>query len=270
MFFEKEAARERLCRNLEIPYIRYPSRDEPYESIKDMPENQEAIREMLEVNPILREKEWAQKVQDRQDPEAAERRKEEPRLRWEEEQRQIAELQAQAAQQRQRELQAQALVQNQRPVFVEQNLGQWIRQIEEDERLRMETPTERRTRERREQIEENRRYLARDGRFTQVVEDVHRLPDGRERWEVFRRFWFNLYTQEHQNPLAREDAELLSVRAATLRELEALEDEERRESGGRELARPITLYRKARQSYLRMKGCDSFVDYLRKITSFMR
>jgi hypothetical protein len=107
----------------------------------------------------------------------------------------------------------------------------------------MEKPTERRTRERREQIEDDRRYLARDGRITQIVEDVHRLPDGPERREVFGRFWANLYTQEYQNPLAREDAELLSVRAATLRELEALEDEEPRESGGRKLARPITLYR---------------------------
>jgi hypothetical protein len=69
MFFERPAARERLCRHLEIPYIRYPSRDEPYESIKDMPENQEAIREMSELNPVLREKEWARKVQDWQDPE---------------------------------------------------------------------------------------------------------------------------------------------------------------------------------------------------------
>jgi hypothetical protein len=107
----------------------------------------------------------------------------------------------------------------------------------------METPTERRTRERREQIQENRRYLESDGRFTGIIEDIHRLPDGPERREVFRRFWFNLYTQEYQNPLVRGDAELLAVRTATLRELEALEDEERRESGGWELARPITLYR---------------------------
>jgi hypothetical protein len=59
---------------------------------------------------------------------------------------------------------------------------------------------------------------------------------------VFRRFWANLYTQKYQDPLAREGAEVLSIRTATLRELEALEDEERRESGGRELARPLTLY----------------------------
>jgi hypothetical protein len=107
----------------------------------------------------------------------------------------------------------------------------------------METSTKRRTRERRELIEENRRYLLRDGRFTGIVEDVRRLPNGPEREEVFRRFWYNLYTQEYQNPLAREEAEVLSIRTATLRELEALEDEERRESGGRELLRPLTLYR---------------------------
>jgi hypothetical protein len=90
-------------------------------------------------------------------------------------------------------------------------------------------------------IEETRRYLLRDGRFTQIVEDVRRLPNGPERQEVFRRFWANLYTQEYQDPLAREGAEWLSIRTATLRELEALEDEERRESGGRELVRPLTL-----------------------------
>jgi hypothetical protein len=69
------------------------------------------------------------------------------------------------------------------------------------------------------------------------------LPNGPERQEVFRRFWANLYTQEYQNPLVREDADRLSIRTAMLRELEALEDEERRESGGRELVRPLTLYR---------------------------
>jgi hypothetical protein len=73
--------------------------------------------------------------------------------------------------------------------------------------------------------------------------DIRRLPNGPERQDVFRRFWADLYTQEYQNPLAREEAERLSIRTATLRELEALEDEERRESGGWEMARPLTLYR---------------------------
>jgi hypothetical protein len=71
-----------------------------------------------------------------------------------------------------------------------------------------------------------------DGRFTGIVEDVRRLPNGPERREVFRRFWANLYTQEYQNPLAREEADLLQLRTVALRELEALEDEERRETGG--------------------------------------
>jgi hypothetical protein len=60
---------------------------------------------------------------------------------------------------------------------------------------------------------------------------------------VFRMFWANLYTQEYEDPLAREEAELLNMRTAALRELEALEDEERREAGGRELVRPFTLIR---------------------------
>jgi hypothetical protein len=41
--------------------------------------------------------------------------------------------------------------------------------------------------------------------------------------------------------LEREEAGLLSLRTATLLELEALEDEERRETGGRELVRHLTL-----------------------------
>jgi hypothetical protein len=67
------------------------------------------------------------------------------------------------------------------------------------------------------------------------------LPNGPERQEVFRRFWANLYTQEYQNPLDHEEADLLQLRTAALRELEALEDEKRLETGGRELVRPLTL-----------------------------
>jgi hypothetical protein len=85
------------------------------------------------------------------------------------------------------------------------------------------------------------RLPPRDGRFLGIIEDVQRLLNGPERQEVFRRFWANLYTQECQNPLAREDADQLSLRTAALRELEALEDVERRETGSRELVRPITL-----------------------------
>jgi hypothetical protein len=126
---------------------------------------------------------------------------------------------------------------------VEQNLGQWIRNIEADERTRLESPTERKTREKRQEIQDHRRYLERDGRFQGTVEEVRRLPNGPERQEVFRRFWANLYTQGYQDPLAREGENLLVLRTAALRELEALEDEERRKTGGRELVRPLTLIR---------------------------
>jgi hypothetical protein len=107
----------------------------------------------------------------------------------------------------------------------------------------MESPTERRTRERRQEIQDHRRYRKRDGRFQGIIEEVRRLLNGPERQEVLRRFWANLYTQEYQDPLAREGAEQLALRTAALRELEALEDEERRETGGRELVRPLTLIR---------------------------
>jgi hypothetical protein len=160
-----------------------------------------------------------------------------------EERRILEERREQEAQQRARDRQAQALVQNQRVVFEEQNLGQWIRRIEEDERRRMESPTERRTRERTQEIQANRRYLERDGRFRDIVEDVRRLPNGPERQEVFRRFWANLYMREYQNPLAREEVEVLALRTEASRELEALEDEERRETGGWELVGPLTLLR---------------------------
>jgi hypothetical protein len=190
---------------------------------------------------LLKEPEWAEKLQDWLDPEGVVTRREERRRRWAEERRATEEMQMQAFLQRQREEQAQALVQNQRPVFVEQNLGQWTREIEEDERLRMESPTERRTRERRQEIQDHRRFLERDGRFRGIAQDVRRMPNGPERQEVFRRFWADLYTQEYQDPLAHEGADQLALRTAAFPELEALEDEERRETGGRELVRPLTL-----------------------------
>jgi hypothetical protein len=260
--------REWKLRHLEIPFIRYGYERDNFATMWQIPENQEPIQEMARVNPLFQEGRFKELWEHHQHPErpsrldwnlpvmdesaaatlAGQRR---PRERWQEiaqqereEENVVSGMQARLPDGRlitvpimRTEAQQQP---EQQPV---QNLGQWIREIEDDERRRMqETPTQRRTRERRELIEENRRYLLRDGRFTQIVEDVRRLPDGPERQDVFRRFWFNLYTQEYQNPLAREEAERLSIRTATLRELEALEDEERRESGGRELVRPLTLY----------------------------
>jgi hypothetical protein len=87
-------------KHLEIPFVRYPDMDDPYESIKKMPWNQEAIQEMIKVNPLFREPELAEKLQDWQDPEGAAGRKEERRKRWQEERRAIEEIQLQAFQQR--------------------------------------------------------------------------------------------------------------------------------------------------------------------------
>jgi hypothetical protein len=192
---------------------------------------------MLVKNPLFKEKKWCDEWLDKLHPERIVERN----RRMAEDRRILKVRWQQESQQRARDRQAQALVQNQRVEFVEQNLGQWIRNIEADERARMESPTERRTREQRQEIQDHRRYLERDGRFQRIVEDVRRLPNGPERQEVFRRFLADLYTQEYQDPLAREGADQLALRTAALRELEALEDEERRETGGRDLVRPLTL-----------------------------
>jgi hypothetical protein len=66
----------------------------------------------------------------------------------------------------------------------EQAMGQWITQIEEDERQPMETPTERSTRERRQEIRDHRHFLKQDGRFHGIVRTIRRLQDGPERREA--------------------------------------------------------------------------------------
>jgi hypothetical protein len=173
---------------------------------------------MVTRNPLFKETKWWNLWLDKLRPERVVERN----RRLAEDRRILEERWQQEVQQRARDRQARALVQNQRVELGEQNLGQWIRRIEEDERARMDSPTERRARERRQEIQANRGYLERDGRFRDIVEDVRRLPNGPERQEVFRRFWANLYTQEYQNPLAREEAEVMALRTAALRGLQAL------------------------------------------------
>jgi hypothetical protein len=95
----------------------------------------------------------------------------------------------------------------------------------------METPSERRTRERRQEIRDHRHFLKQDDRFHGIVKTVRKLPDGPERREAFRRFWAGLYTAEYEYPLAHTRGDQLAVRTAALQEYEALEDEERREAG---------------------------------------
>jgi hypothetical protein len=214
---EKDRKREWKLRHLEIPFLRYPQRDEACQSILRIPDNQEAIQKMVAKNPLFQEGKWRDKWLDFKDPERVRERlrKQEADSRevlarmetWQiEAQRQYNDDQNRkrpgAYVLRGRQLLAPdgRVLGNPpdynpgypfttRPV---QDLGQWMREIEEDERRRHETPTEQRTRERREQIEENRHYLLRDGRFAGIVEDGRRLPNGPERQEVFRRFSANL------------------------------------------------------------------------------
>jgi uncharacterized protein with von Willebrand factor type A (vWA) domain len=80
----------------------------------------------------------------------------------------------------------------------------WIAQIEEDERQRMESPSERKTRERRMDIKDHGRFLKKDPRFRGIVRTIQRLQDG---------------------------PDTLGRRSVALMEYEASEDEERRESG---------------------------------------
>jgi hypothetical protein len=50
-----EARREWKLKYLEIPFLRYPTKEEKYKSILGVPDNQEAIREMVARSPVLRE-----------------------------------------------------------------------------------------------------------------------------------------------------------------------------------------------------------------------
>jgi hypothetical protein len=85
----------------------------------------------------------------------------------------------------------------------EQELGQWLTQIEGDERPKMEPPTQRRTRERQREIEDKTHYSRQDGRFEEIVQTVERLQEGPQRRKALRRFWNDVY--EDQLVQAQED-----------------------------------------------------------------
>jgi hypothetical protein len=186
--------REWTLGHLEIPFLRYPRRGENAVQIMDVPDNQRAVQEMVTGNPLFKEAKWWNLWLDKLHPELVIERN----RRLVEDRCILEERWPREHEKRARERQAQALVQDRRAESVEQNLGQWIRQIEDDERRRIKSPTERRTRERRQETQDHRRYLERGGKFQGIIEDVRRLPNGPERQEVFRRFWAKLYTQEFQ------------------------------------------------------------------------
>jgi hypothetical protein len=114
-----DTRREWMLDHLEIPFLRYPKRGESYTSIPEVPDNQEAIQEMLVKNPLFKEKKSWDKWLDKLHPERVVERN----RRQAQERRELEERWQQEAQQRARDRQAQALVQNQRAEFVEQNLG---------------------------------------------------------------------------------------------------------------------------------------------------
>jgi hypothetical protein len=152
------------CAYFEIPFIKYPWPGDRGELVFDprtVPENQETISEMIAKNPAFKEglgrmlEEWLH-------PESMEERL----ARIEQERRDLEEMR--------RRMEAQRIIDVQGPSVElrEQGLGKWMAQIEEDERQRMETPSEKRTRERRQEIGDHRHFLKQDGRFHGIVRTV--------------------------------------------------------------------------------------------------
>jgi hypothetical protein len=66
---QKDLKREWMLRHLEIPFIRYPRSDERCRSLMDLPDNQEAIQEMVVKNPLLKGQKWKDLWLDRIHPE---------------------------------------------------------------------------------------------------------------------------------------------------------------------------------------------------------
>jgi hypothetical protein len=47
--------REWMLKHLEVPFLRYPRREENAVQIMDLPDNQEAVQEMEARNPLFKE-----------------------------------------------------------------------------------------------------------------------------------------------------------------------------------------------------------------------
>jgi hypothetical protein len=63
-----------MLRHLEVPFLRYPRREENAVQIMDLPDDQETVQEMVAKNPLFREKKWWDKWLDGSHPERAEER----------------------------------------------------------------------------------------------------------------------------------------------------------------------------------------------------
>jgi hypothetical protein len=151
----------------------------------DLPDNQEAVQEMVAKNPLFKEQKWRDLWLDKLHPERVVERNARQAENWRALQERWKEIAQNRPPERPREgvtftIPRTPVSPPRREVPVER-LGQWVREIEADERLRMKSPTERRTMERSQEIQDHRRFLERDGRFRESIEDVRRLPNGRER-----------------------------------------------------------------------------------------
>jgi hypothetical protein len=177
---KEDQEREWKLRHLDIPFIRLPHREDGRTNMWKIRDNQESIKEMVEKNPLFKEGRYREMWLDHQDPTRVQKRIDQQlrdhkavldRMeRW-----QVVAQQEQEAERRKRSgglfLRGNQVVNgegyvlgNGRPITIqtdnplftgqarpEQNLGQWMRDIEADEGRRIqETPTQRRTRERRE------------------------------------------------------------------------------------------------------------------------
>jgi hypothetical protein len=251
----EEKRRAWYCVELDISYMRYPWPGNEFQvryKPEEIPENQEAIKEMLERNPVFKEPLMAEKLEDWLHPETKQAQAEERMRIIEQERRDIEEMRLVAAAERM------ATEQGPRIETREQATGQWFAWIEEGERHRMESPTERMTRERRQEIRNHRRFVKQDERFPGIVRAVRVLPDGPERRDAFRQFWAGLDTAEYEDPIARTREDGLALRAAVLREYEALEDEERRESSrGLEVVHPFVALRQDGRTGFPLRGVRS-------------
>jgi hypothetical protein len=220
------------CAEFDIQYIRYPWPGKELEAgytPEIAPDDQEAIGEMISQNTVFKEAEYAENLEDWLHLETNEDRR---RTREEERERRIKQERADIEAVRFR--MAAGYITDDHGLRIqmrERALGQWIAQIEADENQRIETLAERRTRERRQEIGDHRHFLNEDCQLHGIVRTIRMLQDGPELMEAIRRFWEDQYVEGYANPLAQARGSTLTLRAAVLREYEALGDEERRETG---------------------------------------
>jgi hypothetical protein len=160
--------REQICKNYQVPYIKYPwpgKEREPDYVPEESPGNREAIQTTTEQNPVFKRYPYSDMLGRKLDLEGWDRRQQERR---EKEERELARLREEWQTRQAVELMAQVTGgtaytrptgRKQLPTIglMGQTIGHWLVKVEEDEKHRMETPTERRTRERRQETLRERR-----------------------------------------------------------------------------------------------------------------